>query len=62
MGYHSGAWEFEKSGLEIHKDLHQITNGKGVSALHLKGFDWRVSDGKDERFGARVVAKVLIHQ
>lgn len=45
MGYRGGSWEFCFSGEQIHKELYAITEGKGIPALHLHGYDWRVSDG-----------------
>ena len=45
MGYYGGSWEFNHSGASIHKELHAMTKGVGISGLHLHGYDWRVSDG-----------------
>jgi ADP-ribosylarginine hydrolase len=43
MGYKNGSWEFNYSSTLIHKDMMQLTNGKGP--LHLKiSLDWRYSD------------------
>mmetsp|Transcript_15854 Transcript_15854/g.22076 ORF Transcript_15854/g.22076 Transcript_15854/m.22076 type:complete len:425 (-) Transcript_15854:662-1936(-) len=44
MGYHGAVWEFCKNGEDIHQDMLRITEGQGIKALHLKGFEWRVSD------------------
>ena len=43
MGYKNGTWEFNYSSTLIHKDMMNITQGKGP--LHLKlNLDWRYSD------------------
>ncbi|KAJ5073663.1 [protein adp-ribosylarginine] hydrolase [Anaeramoeba ignava] len=44
MGYHDKEYEFQYCGKLIHEDVNKITNGKGISALHLKGSSWKVSD------------------
>ena len=43
MGYKNSSWEFNFSSTLIHKEMMEITKGKGP--LHLKlNLDWRYSD------------------
>ncbi|KAJ5077299.1 [protein adp-ribosylarginine] hydrolase [Anaeramoeba ignava] len=44
LGYHGGRYEFDYSTESIHADLMRITDGKGITALELRGSKWRVSD------------------
>ena len=44
MGYRNGRWEFNKRGESIHKEMMQMTNGKGPLALTMNPDDWRYSD------------------
>jgi len=43
MGYKNGSWEFNFSSNLIHKDMMNLTAGKGPLFLKL-GLDWRYSD------------------
>ena len=44
MGYFNSTWEFQKSGINIHKQMNEMTKNQGVIHLNID-FSWKYSDG-----------------
>lgn len=44
LGYKNGQWEFNRSGLDIHTQMMQLTHQKGILKLRLDKKNFRYSD------------------
>lgn len=44
VGYRDGRWEFTHSDPQIHKEMMEMTEGKGILYIELNPSEWPYSD------------------
>merc|ERR1740130_1125116 len=59
IGHKNRSWEFNKSGASIHKEVAQITDGKGVGSLCVNAKNFPLSD--DSMLNAATARALLDH-